>query len=125
MAYVCGAITLASIVLTAAKQAFDWPSRINFASEMMQQHAALAARYKIIWEQLQVAHALTARVVQAHFELRHKQASLPANGFRPLPIEKRRQIQAAIQHREAPNTWWLPDPVATLEGFDHDLSRAT
>ncbi|UXN65410.1 hypothetical protein N8E89_07085 [Phyllobacterium sp. A18/5-2] len=117
MAYVCGAVTLASIVLTAAKQAFDWPSKINFASERMQEHAVLAARYKIIVDRIQATHALTKQTVQAHHELLDEQASLPVAKFKPLPLKKRRELQAAIQQREAPQTWWKPDATATMPGF--------
>ncbi|MDH7806858.1 MULTISPECIES: hypothetical protein [unclassified Rhizobium] len=117
MAYVCGAVTLASIVLTAAKQAFDWPSKINFASEMMQQHAAHAARYKIIVDRIQAAHALTKDAIHGHLELLNEQASMPVDHYKALPIVKRRELQAAIQQREAPKTWWKPDPTATMPGF--------
>lgn len=117
MAYVCGAVTLASIVLTAAKQAFDWPGKINFASEMLQRHAALAARYKIIVDRMQATHALTKDIIEGHNKLLADQASLPVDNYEALPIEKRKKLQAAIQQREAPQTWWKPDRTATIPGF--------
>lgn len=64
--YACGSVAVLSVILSAAKQAFDWPAKINFASERMQLFAVISAKYKILVDRIQIARSVSLDSFQRH-----------------------------------------------------------
>src|ERR1700761_1591719 len=53
LAWLCGCVTAASIILTVAKGVWNWPHRIQTISDRMKSYGALSARYKTVVEDIQ------------------------------------------------------------------------
>lgn len=106
-AWVCGILAIATIVLTAAKAAYDWPTQVETALKSSEFYRQMGAKYNALVADVQYlkrwAPDFEARLQPLADELKAREvAALPT-----LPDAKRREIQNAIKHRIRYKKWWL------------------
>jgi hypothetical protein len=108
-AWLCGPLTVLSVVIGGWKASYKVADRVQFFSEQQQATAKIAGQLYSLIEDLQAQHALTAEMEQRYRAERDALTALPGDRFGELGILQKREIQNAIKHRIPYNKWWLPD----------------
>ncbi|WP_431284653.1 hypothetical protein ACQW02_07550 [Humitalea sp. 24SJ18S-53] len=111
MALPCGIITGASLVVSAAKQSYNWPEKSKFCSDMMTRYSAIAAQARRLCEDLQAARSWSPEFEAAFQAIRKQLDEIPVDQYPEMDVTLRRKIQADIVTREAPQAWWKPAPT--------------
>jgi hypothetical protein len=111
MAVPCGIITAASVIVGAAKQAYNWPEKSKFCSDMMLRNFAISSECRRLFEDLQVAKLWDPAFEASFLEIRKKLDELPIDQMPELSSSIRSQIQQDIVRREEPQKWWKPSPA--------------
>lgn len=107
-AWVCGTITTVSIILTAAKSAYDWPGKLKLAAQMTEKYGSLSGKYQMLIDDINYSEEFTDKFEQTFQKLRDEEASISSAPFPPLDQDKQRELQAAIKNRIHYQNWWRP-----------------
>jgi hypothetical protein len=108
MAVPCSLLTGASVVLTVAKQSYDWPAKSNFAAEMLEKNGRVAGKLKRLVEDIQATRKWTPEFEKQFSELRSEIDNMPQNKFPQLKLATRERLQDDIVRRETPKECWKP-----------------
>lgn len=106
MAAPCGVITVAALVVTAAKKAYDWPGQNSFAVDMIDRNGKLAGKLKSLIDDIWVVRDWTDEFEKTYGVLRTEISGLPEDSSPRLKDSIRNNIQTAIIERENPASWW-------------------
>jgi hypothetical protein len=115
MALPCGIITSASVVVSAAKQAYNWPEKSKFCSEMMHRYSLTNGQCKRLFEDLQAIRVWNTNFEESFLEIRKTLSEFPVDEIPELDISIRRKIQNEVVVREAPQNWWKPPPAQSSD----------
>lgn len=107
-AWLCASLTTLSVVLSAAKSAYDWPGRVKAALERHQTFGEISGRLKGIVEDVQYRRGYTPEVESAYLKIRDEIRAVPANPYKEMSEARRRKIQNAIKQRINHKDWWRP-----------------
>jgi hypothetical protein len=117
MAVPCGIITSASVVLSAAKQSYNWPEKSRFCSDMMQKYSVIYSQCRRVFEDVQATTIWDTKCEEVFLEIRKKKDELPVDLLPELDISVRRKIQNEIVVREEPQKWWMPPPTTAVKNI--------
>jgi hypothetical protein len=106
MAAPCGVITAASLIFTVAKQTYDWPGRMQFAVNMIDEYGRLSGKFRSLVEDIWTREDWTDEFEKTFIALREEATALPQDIYPQLKADVRNEIQSAIVARENPASWW-------------------
>jgi hypothetical protein len=107
-AWVCGILATATVVLTAAKAAYNWPEQITQASTAIEFYSRLATGYYNLSEDVRYQRELTSEHAEMMKKLGEQASGAPKITLRSLPDVRRRAIQDSIKARIPFKEWWRP-----------------
>lgn len=108
-AWLCGILTTASVILTVAKSSYNWPTRLNFASEMTEKYGRLSGKYLLLIDEMNYAKSFNDGFDKTYVALRNEELQFSPENYPDLSIDTQQKIQAAIKRRVPYPNWWTPD----------------
>ena len=106
LAWLCGIITTASVLLSIAKGVWDWPGKTKFAMDRVQFYEKLYFDYKALVDDVNAAFEWNADFKARRESLRANSLPKPPDPYPELDEETKRVIQNAIKNRLDYKKWW-------------------
>jgi hypothetical protein len=107
LAWLCGVITAVSIFLTVGKTTYDWPSRLKFDTERVNDYSKLRFDLQHLKEDAETTGKWGNDLEKRFVELRRTVAQIPQSPYKQLSLVKRRNIQNEIKNGNNYKRWWL------------------
>jgi hypothetical protein len=110
LAWLCGVVTTASVLLSIAKGIWDWPGKTKFALERIQFYEKLYFGYKALVDDVNVAMAWNTNFDQTRNTLRSSSVPPTPDPYPQFSLTAKQAIQNAIKKRITYTTWWSWKP---------------
>ena len=107
-AWLCGALTSLSVILSVGKVAYDWPNRIKKSLELAEFYGVYAQHYRHLIDDINYRQNWNDQFNERHIKMRSEIAKAPTYPYRHLSEDEMRKIQKAIKKRINPKEWWRP-----------------
>jgi hypothetical protein len=107
-AWACGILTVATVILTAAKASYNWPAQVEMALYNLEFFRQMVRSYRLLVEDMRYAKRWETKFDQRHEKLRDDLTKRPKDTLPSLSDDERRAIQDGIKHRIQYKTWWKP-----------------
>jgi hypothetical protein len=105
MAWPCGFITSAAVILTVAKGVWDWPGKLQTVSARIKDYSEVVARYRTLVEDISYQQRLLPWHNTTYVALAADDGKIPVNTF-PLSETERRTIQDRLKNQIKYHTRW-------------------
>jgi hypothetical protein len=109
MALPCSIITATALIISVAKQTYDWPAKAGFAVDMIERNGRLAGKLNNLVQDIQASRGWSSEFEKSYDELRLDINYLPQDKYSELSLSVREKIQEEIIRRENPAAWWKPN----------------
>jgi hypothetical protein len=106
LAWVCSVFASISLILTAAKAAYDWPGRIKKVSELIEKFSKTGAKVGLLVEEVDLDQKWSKAVDERYRAILQEESEIIEGEREKLPEDVERRIQNDIRTRSRCESWW-------------------